>query len=341
MVDRIGPVNAVTGAPLYDGRWERQLRGVHQVMGSAARPLGARTGVRPGTSTATVTATSTTWTCQAFAGDADVETAAEAGAYPFSFDAVATGAMTPADGSNSRTDIVYVQIDDPAEDGSGTPAVTRKYLAGVAGSGVAPSPPVARAFVIAQINVPKSGAGSPSVTWVAPYTAAAGGVVPFPKLADLKLWTPPQDGQLAYAMDSGNLWIYEAGATTPGWYHSSGKPDIVTGVYSGGTFSSVVYSAGPTAPYAVNQGGRTYLEGSIVSGSATFTAGVVYTVGSISGPVAPSTTTVRFTTSNISAVAEVTITSAGVITIRLNVTFTGALNLTFTPAVSWITKGLM
>ncbi len=215
MVDRIGPANAVQVAgvdtPKYDARWERQLRGVHQVMGASTRPLGARTGVRPGTPTTTVTATATQWTCQAFAGDADVEAAAEAGAYPFAFDAVATGAMTPADGSNSRVDILYVQVDDGAEDGSsGAPTVTRKYLAGTAGSGVAPAPPVSRAFVIAQINVPKSGTGSPSVTWVAPYTAGAGGVVPFIKLADLNLWTPPQALQLAAVFgDSTNNGHYQ------------------------------------------------------------------------------------------------------------------------------------
>ncbi|UAJ78617.1 hypothetical protein IT072_15415 [Leifsonia sp. ZF2019] len=129
---------------------------------------------------------------------ADVEAAAEAGGYEFAFSAAATGAMTPADGSSARTDILYVQIDDPAEgDSSTTPAVTRKYLAGVAGSGVAPTPPVARAFVIAQINVPKSGSGAPSVTWVAPYTAAAGGVVPFNNATEMNNWTPPLLGQLA------------------------------------------------------------------------------------------------------------------------------------------------
>lgn len=200
MVDRIGPVNAVANVPTYDGRAERQLRDVHQLMDSSLRPLGARTGVRPGTAPSTVTATATQWTCQAFAGEADVETAAEAGAYPFAFDAAATGAMTPADSNNSRIDIVYVQIDDPSEDGSSTPAVTRKYKAGQAGTGVAPAPDVARAFVIAQINVPKAGTGSPSVTWVAPYTAAAGGMVPFNTKADLDLWTPAQIDQRAVVL---------------------------------------------------------------------------------------------------------------------------------------------
>lgn len=207
MVDRIGPVDAVSNAPSYNGRWERQLRSVHQAMGSTGRPLGVRTGVRPGTPATTVTATSTTWTCQPFAGEADVEAAAEASGYPFSFDAVKTGAMTPADGTNPRIDILYVQIDDPAEgDGSSAPAVSLVYKAGVANaSPTAPSPTVTRAFVIAQFNVPKSGSGSPTVTWVAPYTAGAGGIVPFNTLDQLNLWTTAAPYQKAVVINDPNV----------------------------------------------------------------------------------------------------------------------------------------
>ncbi|WP_226654934.1 hypothetical protein [Leifsonia sp. LS1] len=129
---------------------------------------------------------------------ADVEAAAEASGYPFSFDAVKTGAMTPADGSLPRIDILYVQIDDPAEgDASTVPAVSLVYRAGVAGSSTPPSPLVTRAFVIAQINVPKSGTGSPTVTWVAPYTAGAGGVIPVLTLDQLNAWTTAPDQQRA------------------------------------------------------------------------------------------------------------------------------------------------
>jgi len=37
-----------------------------------------------------------------------------------------------------------------------------------------PPPTPARCLVIAQVNVPASGGGSPSVTWVAPYAVSAG-----------------------------------------------------------------------------------------------------------------------------------------------------------------------
>lgn len=187
MVDTIGMTNAVGGAPSYNGRMLRQLNAVGFAGATAARPLGARSGVRPGTSSTTVSASSTTWTCQPFAGLCDGQVAGEAGPYPFAFDAVATGAMTAADGSNPRIDIIYVDVDDPSEDASSVPAVTRKYLAGVAaGSPSAPSAP-AGCMTVAQINVPKSGGGAPTVTWVAPYLAAAGGTVQFPTKAAMDL----------------------------------------------------------------------------------------------------------------------------------------------------------
>lgn len=177
MVDRIGMVDAVSGAPSYTGRALRQLDAVAMAGATAARPLGGVSGVRPGTSASTVAATSTTWTCGPFAGQIDAETAAEAGPYRFAFDAAATGAITAANASNPRIDIIYVEIDDPAEsDGSTVPAATRKYLAGTAAaSPTAPATP-AQSMVIAQINVPKSGGSAPTVTWVAPYAGASGAI---------------------------------------------------------------------------------------------------------------------------------------------------------------------
>lgn len=185
MVDTLHPVDAVAGAPAFGGRQLRQIAAVAFSGATATRPLGARTGVRPGTSATTVTATSTTWTCGAFSGVADVEAAAEAGLVEFAFDAVATSSMTAADATYPRTDIIYVQVDIPLEDGTSVPAGTRKYLAGHAGVGApVPALPVSHAFVVAQINVPISGGGSPTVTWVAPYAVAAGGVLPVSGASD-------------------------------------------------------------------------------------------------------------------------------------------------------------
>lgn len=186
------PLDAVNGAPTYSGRVLRQTANAPSFAGaSAARPLGAMSGVRPGTSPSSVTATSTTWTCAPLAGVIDGESAAEAGPYTFASDANVSGSITAANASNPRTDIVYVQVSDPAEsDGSAAPGVTIAYLAGAAGpNATVPSTP-ARSFVLARINVPKSGGGSPSVTWVAPAAVAAGGIVPAVTSFQLTALTP-------------------------------------------------------------------------------------------------------------------------------------------------------
>lgn len=186
MADTLFPVDAVAGSPSYGGRMLRQVNAVAFGGATPARPLGGRSGVRPGTSVTTVTATSTTWSCGPLSGVADVQTAAEAGLVTFALDAVATGAVTAASASFARRDLIYVQIDIPVEDGSAVPVVTRKYIAGTVAS-TDPALPVSRAFAIARINVPISGGGSPTVTWIAPYAVAAGGILPVATLAQLNL----------------------------------------------------------------------------------------------------------------------------------------------------------
>lgn len=217
MVDTIGLANAVGTSPTYNGRQLRQLNAIALAGATTARPLGALTGVRPGTPATTVTATSGTWTCGEFAGVADLMVAGESGPYPFAFDAIATGAMTPADSNNPRVDIVYVQIIDP-EDGTTPPSATRKYLAGqAAASPTAPAAP-AGAFTIAQINVPKVGAGSPSVTWVAPTVVAAGGIVSVPTLAALSLITGAPSQYADVVNDGVNNGLYRwVGSSWVSW----------------------------------------------------------------------------------------------------------------------------
>ncbi|WP_336698174.1 hypothetical protein [Curtobacterium sp. USHLN213] len=199
MAINVWPVNAVSNNPTYAGRQLRQTTNAPFVSGAtAARPLGATSGVRPGTSTATVTATSTTWSCAPVAGVVDAQAAAEAGPYTFSNDGTVSGSLTAADASNPRVDIVYVQVNDPAEsDGSSTPGATIGYLAGTAAaSPSAPATP-ARSLVLARINVPKSGGGTPTVTWVARTLTAAGGTLPFNALSVLTGITGGYAGQLA------------------------------------------------------------------------------------------------------------------------------------------------
>jgi len=173
MTGTVWPVDAVTGAPSYSGRLARQAMSVFLAGATTARPLGSASGVRPGTSTATVTATSTTWTVKPHAGVIDAQTALEAGAYAYAFDANETGSVTAADATYARKDIVWVRIDDPSEDASSTPAVVAGYTAGVASASPAVPATPARSMVLAEIDVPASGGGSPTVTWVAPSLGAA------------------------------------------------------------------------------------------------------------------------------------------------------------------------
>src|SRR5690606_13487402 len=76
----VWPLDAVEGAPEYDGRALRQTGVVDLAYATSARPLGARSGVRPGTPDSTLSTTSTTWTVKPHAGVLDVLTAAEASA---------------------------------------------------------------------------------------------------------------------------------------------------------------------------------------------------------------------------------------------------------------------
>jgi hypothetical protein len=174
----VWPVDAVTGAPSYTGRMLRQMLAVLMGGGAGTRPLAGRTGVAPRTPSTTVTATSTTWTVLPHGGYIDAETAAQSAGYFYTFDSNQTGSVTAANATNPRIDLISVRIDDPAEgDGTSVPAVAVVYTAGTAAaSPTVPATP-ARSMALAQINVPTSGGGSPSVTWVAPYLIAAGGII--------------------------------------------------------------------------------------------------------------------------------------------------------------------
>lgn len=174
-------VDAVTGAPSYTGRLNRQNTSVFLAGATAARPFGAISGVRPGTSVATITATSTTWTAQTFAGGIDGQASALAGPYNFAFNLVTSGAVTASNASNPRIDTLAVQISDPAEgDGTSNPLVTLVYTTGVAAAVPAVPAAPARSFIVAQLQFPAGAGTTPTVTWVAPYTVAAGGILPVP-----------------------------------------------------------------------------------------------------------------------------------------------------------------
>jgi len=198
MTERTWPVDAVAGAPRYSGRALRQLHAPYLAGATTADPFGARSGVRPGTSRGIVTVSSTAWSCASHAGVLDLQPAVEAGPYTYAVDAAVGGALNAADASNPRTDRVYVQLTDPAEgNGTAPPGVAVKYVAGTARADAPwPSLPV-RSMSLARINVPKQGGGSPTVTFEAPYSVAAGGVLPVPTVDELKTITGLPVGTLA------------------------------------------------------------------------------------------------------------------------------------------------
>lgn len=295
-------------------------------MADPARPLGGVSGVRPGTKSAIGSVTSTQWTVNPFGGTIDGEALAIAGPYAYAFDAAVTGSVNAA-GGTARTDRLDVQISDPAEgDGSAGPGVQVVYTPA---GGAVP----ARSHPLFLINVPASGGGSPTLTWNATFTASAGAVLDFLTLAALQAWATAGDGQLAYAIDTDNTWQYLASAPPAGWYHIGGRP--VVGAF---TPTGIYTNATPT-PAVKQQAGRNYLEGVVASSSAAFVAGTTYTIGSIPAAFVPATTQVFACTSNVTAIAQVAVTSAGLVTIVLNTSFTGALNLSLA-GCSWLVKGL-
>lgn len=163
------PLDAVSGAPEYSGRMLRNA--LAGLLGSppAGRPLGAISGVRPGTPATTVSVAGSTCTISPHAGVLDVQTAAAAGPYFYAVGAAETKAVPAAHATYTRWDRVSIQLSDPAEgDGTSTPEVAVVYTAGTpAASPALPAAP-ARSITLARVVVPQSGGGAASAVWMAP-----------------------------------------------------------------------------------------------------------------------------------------------------------------------------
>lgn len=207
--------SATYSGPLYTAQQGRTMFAAAMAGATAARPLGGISGVRPGTPLTIATATSTTWTVTPFGGYIDLATSASNGGYFFSFLTNSTGTVTAAAGS-ARVDLLYVQLAD-VNTGDGTtvaPRVILDYQVGVAGAGI-PALTAPRAFVIAQINVPASGGGSPTVTWVSSYTVAAGAPLYFLDRPSLLLVSGGYTGQLAVTRSDGQIYEWFGGLWVP------------------------------------------------------------------------------------------------------------------------------
>jgi len=204
------PLDAVAGAPTYTGRMLRDTIAALLGGASTARPLGAFSGVRPGTPTNTVVLSGLNWTCNPHAGVLDVQAAAEAGPYLYAVTVDEIGTLNAAAVGNARTDLLVATLSDPAEaDGSSVPKVEIVYVPGTAGPGApAPSTP-ARSMVLARFNVPQSGGGSPTVTWVAPTLFAAGARASVSAVADLALLSAYTNMEATVEATPGAFWKYD------------------------------------------------------------------------------------------------------------------------------------
>ncbi len=167
-----------TNGPKYTAQQFRQGQAATHGGGSG-RQLGGRSGFRLGTPSTVLSATSTTWTLNACAAMIDPGASTHQGMYGWASDANVTGAVTAADATNPRKDIVYIQVNDSsAGDGSGALTADVLYLAGTpAVDPAAPALP-ARSFLVGTISVPTSGGGAPSVVMNPARYVAAGGILP-------------------------------------------------------------------------------------------------------------------------------------------------------------------
>jgi hypothetical protein len=170
----------IGGGTTWTARQDRQSRSA--LLAPSASGLQATGGVRPGPGLDVSVAGST---ITVTAGSAIVQSAASvlAGAYEAWLDASWTQALTAADGTNPRNDLVYLRVRDTDEDGSGARDCTPVYVVGTASaSPVTPSIPGGTSgIVLGVITVPKSGAGSPTVSYATRrYAVTAGGAAPVP-----------------------------------------------------------------------------------------------------------------------------------------------------------------
>jgi hypothetical protein len=139
---------------------------------------GARSGLLPNTTSDPVSLpSSSTWAVNAIVA---VVYTALGGANQGPYLAIenTSGSIDPADGTNPRIDAIDLQIQDDDGDGSGFRRAQAVYAAGTPAS--LPSAPslTTNALRLATISVPAGGSPAPTVTVVAPFTVARGGVLP-------------------------------------------------------------------------------------------------------------------------------------------------------------------
>ena len=166
------------------------------------------------------------------------------GPYVTGLAAVATvGTLTPADVTNPRRDRVIIQILDPDNGGTAGRKGQATIIPGAPNASAAtgggyPAEPPGPVLTIGYVDVPKSGAGSPTVTMTSPFTAAAGAPIPVRSLAERDAM-PKWDGLRVVRLDQGGAmdvcmsgaWAGPStnyGAVSPSGYATTGNVTVET-----------------------------------------------------------------------------------------------------------------
>lgn len=205
---------AYTAAELRRGQAVNLFPGV-------ADSTGARQGVRPGHTPASVSGT--TWTVHDLVAVVYPGLTSTSGPYKVQH-LEESGSLDPADGSNDRIDALDLQVRDDDEDASGERDAIVVYTAGAPAADPDPPAATANSIRLATVDVPENGTGSPSLTVVAPFTVAAGGILPVRDDSELPT-SGMHDGMAAWDADVGELVVRHGGA-----WETIARPDGGFGV---------------------------------------------------------------------------------------------------------------
>lgn len=195
-------IRQVDGSPEYSARELRRIFAVS--LWPAGDQFGARSGVRPHP-LPVVTVAGTTWTVHDHSAVVYPGLTSSAGPYIVE-QGEQSGSLNPADASNGRIDALDEQVQDDDEDGSGERRSRILYVPGTPEADPVPPPPTNASVRLATILVPSS--GSAVVETLAPYTVAAGGVLPV-RNADERPIAGAYHGQFVYRRDADELQVFD------------------------------------------------------------------------------------------------------------------------------------
>lgn len=212
------------GSPAYDAT---ELRVIDSMFATYdGNPLGGRDGVRPGGTGLNVSLSGSPANWNVAPGVACVSgiSSGVLGVYVVPVTATESGALTAADATFARKDILVLKVED-AEAGDANRQASVAYLTGTPSA--TPSAPAvpAKSLLLATIDVPKTGAGSPAVTQNTKYTVASGGILP-----TLTRPASPYAGMTIFNLTSGVMEYWGGSMWIP---LSGGSPSVLVQTVAG------------------------------------------------------------------------------------------------------------